>query len=29
MRNASVVTYAIALLTTVGTAQAQDWTKSK
>jgi kynurenine formamidase len=29
MRNASVVTCAIALLTTVGTAQAQDWTKSK
>src|SRR5262245_3336633 len=29
MRNASVVTCAIALLTTVGTASAQDWTKSK
>ena len=29
MRNASVLTCAIALLTTVGTANAQDWTKSK
>jgi kynurenine formamidase len=29
MRNASVLTCAVALLTTVGTASAQDWTKSK
>lgn len=29
MRDASVLTCAIALLTTVGTANAQDWTKSK
>jgi len=29
MRNASVATCAIALLTTVGAASAQDWTKSK
>ena len=29
MRNASVLTCAIALLTTVGSASAQDWTKSK
>ena len=29
MRNASVLTCAIALLTTFGSASAQDWTKSK
>jgi kynurenine formamidase len=29
MRNATVLTCAVALLTTVGTASAQDWTKSK